>query len=54
MTTYTPGMTFPIANLVEIGGLMARGAHLYISLSAGKDSQAMYAVLYDYFPHDTN
>lgn len=41
-----------IANAIEVADLIQRGAIFYVSHSAGKDSQAMYALLAEIVPHD--
>ncbi|MFC5449059.1 phosphoadenosine phosphosulfate reductase family protein [Paenibacillus aestuarii] len=41
-----------LPSLEEINNLIDQGAIFYISHSAGKDSQAMYAVLKNIVPHD--
>jgi len=38
-------MSRPLANLLAIRALVARGAHFYVGHSGGKDSQAMYILL---------
>lgn len=41
-----------ISNLEEIKALAAQGAIFYVSHSGGKDSQAMYALIYPIVPQD--
>lgn len=45
-------MNYPLIAINQIHELIERDAVFYVSHSAGKDSQAMYALLKDLIPHD--